>query len=337
MSTTFFAALTPMLMLFSCIAIGFILRKTNILPDTAGKTLAKLITWVFMPALNFGAMSSRFTVSSLRAHTSNIILSTICATLSLVIALLIAKIIIKRDCYERCVYEYALTFGNSGYVGDPMALALFGTAGLAFYKVACIPLNFLIYTWGASVLVPKEQNHSQNPLKSLLNAPMISIFIGALVGISGLGEILYSAPRLEFIVSTANTLGACMGPSAMILAGITIANYNFGTMIKNKKVYIATALRLIVLPAVILGTVYGIKELSNILLHTSIDNSIIFLLFFAIAAPLGLNTVVFPEAYGGDPSTGASMAMISHTLCVITIPLMYALLTLLLGPAPVFI
>ncbi len=336
MSTTFFAALTPMLMLFTCIAIGYILRKTNILPHTAAQTLAKLTTWVFMPALNFGAMSSRFTVSSISAHGANIILSTVCVLICLIIAKLLARIFIREDNYERCVYEYALTFGNSGYVGDPMALALFGAGGLAFYKVACIPIMILIYTWGANVLVPKEQKRSNSLIKNILNAPMVSIFIGALVGISGLGEFLYSAPRLEFIVSTVNTLSSCMGPAAMILAGITIASYDFGKMIKNKKVYIATALRLIVLPIIILGMIYGLKELSNLLLGTNIDNTILFLLFFAIAAPLGLNTVVFPEAYGGDPSTGASMAMISHTLCVITIPLMYALLTLVFGPAPIF-
>ena len=217
-----------------------------------------------------------------------------------------------------------------------MALALFGSAGLTFYKVACIPINFLIYTWGANTLVPKEQKSHENPLKSLINAPMVSLLAGALVGICGLGEIIYSSPKLEFIVSTVNALSSCMGPSAMILAGITIANYDLEVMIKNKKVYVATALRLIVLPVILLATLYGIKELSNLLFGTNIDNSILFLLFFAVAAPLGLNTVVFPEAYGGDPSTGASMAMISHTLCVITIPLMYALLMLVFGPAPVF-
>ena len=161
MLTTFFAALTPMLMLFSCIAIGFTLRKTNILPDTAGKILAKLITWVFMPALNFGAMASRFNIDSLTDHAYNIILSTICAAISLIIAILLSIAIIRKDCYERYVYEYALTFGNSGYVGDPLSLALFGAGGLAFYKVACIPIMFLIYTWGASVLVPKEQKKKQ--------------------------------------------------------------------------------------------------------------------------------------------------------------------------------
>ena len=57
------------------------------------------------------------------------------------------------------------------------------------------------------------------------------------------------------------------------------------------------------------------------------DKGALYLTLIAFGTPLGLNTVVFPAAYGGDTSTGASMAMISHTLCVITIPLMYALLT----------
>jgi hypothetical protein len=47
------------------------------------------------------------------------------------------------------------------------------------------------------------------------------------------------------------------------------------------------------------------------------------------ATPLGLNTIVYPATYGGDTKTGASMAIISHTLCVITIPIMYALLTVI--------
>jgi len=32
---------------------------------------------------------------------------------------------------------------------------------------------------------------------------------------------------------------------------------------------------------------------------------------------------VFSTAYGGDAKTGAAMAMISHTLSVITIPVIY--------------
>ena len=59
------------------------------------------------------------------------------------------------------------------------------------------------------------------------------------------------------------------------------------------------------------------------------DNTTMLMCLFAFATPLGLNTVVFPAAYGGDPSIGVSMATISHTVCVITIPVMYTLLTVL--------
>lgn len=98
-----------------------------------------------------------------------------------------------------------------------------------------------------------------------------------------------------------------------------IGNYDIAGLLKNKKVYIATFLRLIVIPS---AFILLLKLLGA-------DKNTLFLTLFAYGTPLGLNTVVFPAAYGKDTSTGASMAMISHTLCVITIPVMYALLTIL--------
>jgi predicted permease len=60
-----------------------------------------------------------------------------------------------------------------------------------------------------------------------------------------------------------------------------------------------------------------------------IGNTVLYFTFFVVATPLGMNTIVFPKAYGGNPKIGASMAMISHTLCVITIPILYALMDLI--------
>lgn len=333
MIQTFLATLNPMLMLFICIVVGFLLRKFNLLPENAGKVMAKLELWVFCPALSFSAMASRFNVEALGTHLTNVIISSISVCLALVIAINLSKIFVKDKVYERGVYQYALAFANSGYVGDPVVLALFGLEGLVYYKIICLPLSIVIYTWGISVLVPKTEQ-KQNPLKSILNPPMIAMAIGMIVGITGLGNLIYSSEN--FFTSTLSSLSNCMGPIAMLLAGFTIGCYNVKNMLTNKKVYVATFLRLIVIPAVIIGVLFGLKELANLALNLNIDNTVLFLLFFAIGAPLGLNTVVFPEAYGGDPSTGASMAMISHTLCVITIPLMFALMTVVFGAPPVF-
>lgn len=334
MLQTFLATLNPMLMLFICIALGFTLKKCNLLPENAGKVIAKLELWAFCPALSFMSMSKNFTVSSLGTHFSNVIIASVSVAIALVIAILLSKLFVKDKVYERGVYQYALAFANSGYVGDPVVLALFGLEGLAYYKIICLPLSIVIYTWGLSVLVPHTEER-KNPLKNLINPPMIAMLIGMIVGLTGLGKVIYSSDN--FFTNTLNGLSSCMGPMAMILAGFTIGSYSVKKMLVNKKVYVATFLRLILIPAFIIAILFGLKELVNIIFGLNIDNIALFLLFFAIGAPLGLNTVVFPEAYGGDPSTGASMAMISHTLCVITIPLMYALLVAILGPAPIFI
>jgi len=102
----------------------------------------------------------------------------------------------------------------------------------------------------------------------------------------------------------------------MVLAGFVVVGYDFKRLLINKKVYVATFLRLIVIPGVM------------VLLLRAVGTSkeIMTLALIAFATPLGLNTIVYPAAYGGDTLTGASMTMISHTLSVITIPLMYLML-----------
>ena len=92
-----------------------------------------------------------------------------------------------------------------------------------------------------------------------------------------------------------------------------VGKYAWKALLRKKKVYGVTFLHLLVLPAVFLFALwlFGADELC----------------LFAYATSLGLKTVVLPVAYGSDTSTGASMAMISHVLSALTIPLMYTLMT----------
>ena len=329
MLDTFLATLTPMLTLFICIAVGFIVKKANLLPDDSGTVMAKMETWVFCPALSFSTMARFCTVDKLGMHATNIVLSACGVALAVGMAIPLACIFIKKKCPERGVYMYALAFANSGYIGDPVVLALFNEEVLSYYKLFCLPISIMIYTWGISVLVPSG-NGKWGAFKKILNPPTIAMFIGVAVGLSGFGSYI-PAP----INGALDTLKSCMGPVAMLLAGFTIASYDLLGMLKKGRVYIATALRLFVLPSIIIAFLFGIKELANLMFDLTINNNALFLCFFATAAPLGLNTVVFPKAYGGDPETGASMAMISHTLCVISIPIMYALMIAIFGE-PIF-
>ena len=104
-----------------------------------------------------------------------------------------------------------------------------------------------------------------------------------------------------------------MGPVAMLITGLVIGGYNIKSLVTDKASYFMSFLRLIAIPVIIL----------SIVAWAGGRNELIILSLVAFAAPTGLNTIVFPAAYGGDTRPGASMVMISQLLSVITIPLLY--------------
>ena len=106
----------------------------------------------------------------------------------------------------------------------------------------------------------------------------------------------------------------------MLLTGFVIGGYPLKTMFNNKKVYIATFLRLIIQPTIILA----------VLILLGAPKLVTLMALFAYATPMGINTVIFPSAYGGDASTGASMATVSHTAGTLTIPIMYAIVDMII-------
>ena len=338
MKEIFLASLTPMLSLFFFMAIGFILVKTKVVPENASKVMAKLLTFVFSPALSFYSMSKNFNVQSIGQYASLFVLGSIMVILAVILSTFVSRYFVKdKEAYERGIYKYALAMGNYGYMGVPLVIALFGLEGYMNFSFVTLPCYVVIYTWGINALVPKTQQKRtfMDAVKGFFNLPTIGLLLGMLAGITGLGSLIHQSTALVFFTDCLNDLGSCMAPVAMLLAGVTVAKYDFKKMITNKKVYYATALRLIFIPALLIGVMYGIMQLAG-LIGITLDNTFLFLAFFVYATPLGMNTIVFPEAFGGDPSIGAGLTLVSHVICVITIPIMFALLGLLFGPLPIF-
>lgn len=313
MLMVFQSTITPMLTMFTCIVIGYVLNKLKLLPENADTVLAKTETYVLVPALNISTFMNYCTVESLSAYRPFLTVSVILITVAISIAIPLSGMFTK-DSYQRNIYKYALTFGNFGFLGNAIVPIILGEEFLYPYLLFTLPLNAMCYIWGLSLLVPA--GNSNNIFRNLLNPCVISIGIGAVLGLTGMQPVIPSFAKL-----TLSNLSACMGPIAMILTGFVAAKYRIGDLLNKPFVYLATLFRLILLPVAFLA----------VLVLLGIDALIIKMCLFAYATPLGLNTVVFPTAYNKDASTGASMALISHTLCVVTIPLLYTVLTYILG------
>ena len=314
----FTLTLQQMLMMFLLIAMGFVLRKKHILPDNANIIMSRLETYVFVPALSLYTQMTKCTVATFAQHGSLMLYGlviTLCAMAASfpLSALFIRKADTPAQLYQRKVYQYAMTFSNFGFMGNFIILGVWGSDVFFQYGLFTFFYSIICNSWGLYILIPKEKNAGMlaNLKKGLITPPIIALVAGIVIGLLDWTRF---AP--SFFLTALDKAAACQGPVAMLLAGFVIGGYDFKELILNKKVYVASFVRLVVIPAVV---VLALKALG-------VSQSICLLALIAFGTPLGLNTIVYPSAYGGDPKTGASMAMISHTLSVVTIPLMYLLL-----------
>lgn len=225
---------------------------------------------------------------------------------SLVIGIFLAKLFAK-DGYLRKIYTYSFAVANFSFMGNAVVLGVFGERILFDYMIFTLPLNLYVYSIGTASLIPNQKG-GKISIKAFVNPIFISLILGAVCG-------LCQVPLPKFITSAISSAGACMSPIAMLLTGFVIGGYSLKKLASDKKIYLASVIRLIILPTVFMLVLLAIKT----------DSAIIRAALCATAMPLGLNTVVFPAAYGGDTTPGASMALISHLISIVTIPVMFAI------------
>jgi predicted permease len=145
--------------------------------------------------------------------------------------------------YQRNVYKYALTFRNYGFMGNFLALGVWGSDFFYKYFLFTFLIGIICSSWGLYILIPKEKNSGMiaNLKKGLINPPVIALLTGMIIGLCGLTKYMP-----QFMITAFDNAGKCQGPVAMVLAGFVIGGYNFKELIGSKKVYIISLFRLIV-------------------------------------------------------------------------------------------
>ena len=324
----FYSTLGQTISLFLLILIGFVLSKAKILPKESAKVLAKLENWVFIPALMLKTFMDDFSVDKL-GSSGLVFLFSACLLIPVAPLSVLISRPLARDAFTRNIFTYGLAFSNFGYMGLAVVAAVFSQYE-ADYLIFIMPLYILIYLWGVPYLLMREEKTTfRQNLKSLLNPMFIGMFIGMVLGL--VGSLLPSditiptalEPPVKALDSVITALKGCMSPAAMILTGVTVASINLKKTFGNFKIYAVTAIRLLAIPLLFLG----VFKLWNLIPGVpAIPENIFVCAIASLAMPLGLNTIVIPSAYGKDVSVAAGMALVSHLLSCVTIPLIFLLI-----------
>ena len=309
----FSTTLSQMAFLFSLIVIGFLLAKSKVVSSDAAGILAKLENNLFIPALVMNTFIQNFTVERLQSAWQPLVASFVVLAAAIPLALLFSKLCTK-DGYLQKIYTYGLCFSNFSFMGNAVVSALFPDIFLE-YLIFTLPLWMMIYLWGAPALLIADSGKQtlKQRLKAFANPMFIAMVIGIIIGLAGISLPEWTNPVLS-------SSSACMSPIAMLLTGITVANINLKKAFTDGQIYLISLIRLILFPLIFLG----------IFLLLPLPETIIICSICSLAMPLGLNTIVIPSAYGKDTSAAAAMAIISHILSCITIPLVVLLLTKLI-------
>ena len=293
-----------LIVMMSFMAIGYLFKKKGLFTDDASSTLSKLVVNVFLPAMVFSTFAKDFRIDVLEEKMKLLIVAVIVITVTGIAAVFLAKTFSKNK-DTRAVYIYSFTIPNLSYMGYPLVKAIFGDAALLDTMVFSIPYNIYAYTIGMYLLTPIEKIN----LKFFLNPAIIATVAGMAVGLTGV-----SLPQTA--TSILDMASSCMAPCAMLLTGIVFARIDIWKMFGDWRAYAASAIRLLIIPITMLLFMRAAGLPGGwILAGTAI-----------LAMPLGLNTVVFPEAFNGDSKTGARMCFVSGLLGLITIPLVFGLL-----------
>lgn len=312
--TVFLSTLNQMAYLFTLIIAGYILVKTKAVSSNTAGVLSKLENNLFIPCLVVSTFANNFTLEKLNTAGNFFLIGGIVILLSIPLAIIISRIYTK-DSYIRKIYTYGLAFSNFGFMGNAVVKAMFPEIFME-YLIFVMPFWIFIYVWAVpSLLVPSEREVRtvKDRLKSLVNPMFIALFIGMIIGLCP-----FKLP--EFLNNSVAIMGECMSPVAMLLTGMTIATIDLVKTLKNLSVYIVSVTRLIFIPLLAIAVIWFVPMSKDLAICT----------ICSLAMPLGLNTIVIPSAYGCDTSVASGMALISHILSCVTIPIIFLMLELVI-------
>lgn len=306
--STFLSTLGQIGYLFLIIIVGFIFAKACKLPDKSTAVLSRLESTIFMPSLIISNFMSNFTVSRLQSAWKFFLAGSIIIAVSLPAAYFVSRFT-ASDKYTRKIHLYSLAFANFGFMGTAVVSGLYPEL-FTDYLILVTPFWILNYGWSVSaLLLPSDAKKGKyDAVKRICNPMFVGMIIGIILGITSV-----SLP--PFVTSTLGGLSNCMSPVAMLITGMTVASINIKSTLKDVRIYILTFIRLLVIPLIFLGVCIALP----------IDKNVALCGLCALSMPLGLNTVVIPGAYGKDTSHAAGMAIVSHLLSALTIPLMITL------------
>ncbi len=323
--------LWQIIMMFLLVGTGFVLFRSGKISPEGSKTIGNVLIFASLPCI----IINGFLVDYSPEKVISLGISALSAALVLTLSILISRIFFAKD----GIAGFAASFSNPGFFGVPLILSCIGNDAV-FYVASFIAfLNLLQWTYG--VFVMTGQKGSLTPGK-ILKAPfMIAILIGLFFFFTRL-------PLPEVVRKCLTHLSGLNTPLGMFTIGIYLAQTDVKKMLIKPKLYLISAVRLVLIPLASLAVLllipdFGLAEsavasgtagasVANALGSSaagttalSVMQQLKLALFIAAACPVGSNVAVYAQLHNRDYRYAVETVVISTLLSVVTMPVLVRL------------
>lgn len=300
--------LEQMVMIFILILTGFVLYKKKMISDSASKDLSALVVNVCSPGLIIVSMFNDLS----QIPRENVIFVGIIGVIFYLFLIFFGYFLVwvlKVPEYLKNAYVLMTVFGNTGFIGIPVALAIIGPESMVYVIVFNFLFNLTIFTFGIMLLKKDTQGNKQS-WKDYLSPGLIAC-------IAAFGIYWFQIRLPEEIETLAGYYGNACTLLSMIVIGISLAGMKVKDMLRNRRLLIFVFIRFIALPILLALALRPV--LPDLLIRA--------IVILMAALPVGNFPAMLCEQYGRDSKPIAEGIVVTTILSVFTITLTFMLVS----------
>lgn len=298
-----------MLKLFLLLVLGFVLFKCHIFDEYTNKKISALIVNVASPMLIISS------IAGVEGSNKSIVFLMIGAGILMYIGFIILGKIINRifpfPKKDWPVYECMVVFANTGFMGYPVLLDVFGQEAVFYASLIHMAFNFFVYTYAIMCLTKGDDSEFKLNFKQLLTPGIILIFVGIFI-------YLFAIQLPSVLMDTINSVGSLTAPLSMMMIGSSLAVYPIKDSFTDWRSYVFAFVRLMIVPFVTM--------IMCRLLH--IDAYYANITIITNAMPVGSMVLMLATQYNANVKIVTRNIVVSTLLSVITIPIVVATMLL---------
>ena len=298
-----------MLKLFLLLVLGFVLFKCHIFDEYTNKKISALIVNVASPMLIISS------IAGVEGSNKSIVFLMIGAGILMYIGFIILGKIINRlfpfPKKDWPVYECMVVFANTGFMGYPVLLDVFGQEAVFYASLIHMAFNFFVYTYAIMCITKGDDSEFKLNFKQLLTPGIILIFVGIFI-------YLFDIQLPSVLMDTINSVGSLTAPLSMMMIGSSLAVYPIKDSFTDWRSYVFAFVRLMIVPFVTM--------IMCRLLH--IDAYYANITIITNAMPVGSMVLMLATQYNANVKIVTRNIVVSTLLSVITIPIVVATMLL---------